>query len=152
MLAPTTPMPVRGEDGNRHGFARADFEAVWATWRQDFDKWIDDNLAPFFVPEISRSMMNWVRGLFRISYEVALACNKAVVNSDFRDELPRIDRPVLLIHGDRDRSMPIEMSGQPTAELLPDCRLLTYRDAPHGLMFTHRDRLHADVLGFIEES
>ena len=60
-----------------------------------------------------------------------------------------IDIPVLLIHGDRDRSAPLELTARPAAQLLPNCRLLIYEGAPHGLIYTHMERLHRDMLEFI---
>lgn len=60
--------------------------------------------------------------------------------------------PTLLVHGNRDRSAPIELTGIPSARLIPHCRFLVYEGAPHGLMYTHMDRLHADVLRFVRES
>jgi non-heme chloroperoxidase len=60
--------------------------------------------------------------------------------------------PSLLIHGDRDRSAPIELTGKPSAALIPNCRFLVYEGAPHGLMFTHKDRLHADIRQFVWET
>jgi pimeloyl-ACP methyl ester carboxylesterase len=61
----------------------------------------------------------------------------------------RIEVPALIVHGDRDRSAPLELTGKPSAELIPGSRLLVYEGAPHGLMSTHMERLHADVLGFV---
>jgi pimeloyl-ACP methyl ester carboxylesterase len=75
-----------------------------------------------------------------------------MVEEDFRAEMRRIDVPALLIHGDRDRSAPIELTGKPSAQIIPGCRFLVYEGAPHGLMFTHMDRLHADILQFVRES
>ncbi|MGH7085059.1 MAG: alpha/beta fold hydrolase [Acetobacteraceae bacterium] len=64
----------------------------------------------------------------------------------------RVEIPSLVIHGGRDRSAPIEISGKPSARLLRNCRLVTYDDAPHGLMCTHLDRLYADILRFLREA
>ena len=75
-----------------------------------------------------------------------------MVEEDFRAEMRRIETPTLIIHGDRDRSAPIELTGKPSAQLIPGCRLLVYEGAPHGLMFTHVDRLHADILRFLRET
>jgi non-heme chloroperoxidase len=47
--------------------------------------------------------------------------------------------------------MPVEMTGKPSAELIPDCRLLVYPGAPHGLMFTHMGELNADLVAFMRE-
>jgi non-heme chloroperoxidase len=151
LLAPTTPMLLKTDD-NPGGAPRAGFEALRAQWRRDYPKWIADNIAPFFIPETSPAMMRWGAGLLQISIPAALASNRAMVEEDFRDEMRRIAVPTLIIHGDRDRSMPIELTGKPSADLIPGCRLLVYEGAPHGLMFTHMDRLHADILQFMRET
>jgi non-heme chloroperoxidase len=57
----------------------------------------------------------------------------------------------LFVHGNRDRSAPIELTGIPSARLIPDCRS-SFMRAPHGLMSTHMDRLHADMLRFVREN
>jgi len=74
-----------------------------------------------------------------------------MVEEDFRAEMRRVDVPTLLIHGDRDQSAPIEITGEPSAKLIPGCKFLAYAGAPHGLMFTHMDRLHDDILQFMRE-
>jgi non-heme chloroperoxidase len=56
--------------------------------------------------------------------------------------------PTLVLHGDSDTSAPLQLTGQPTAQLLPDARLEVYEGAPHGLPLTHADRIAADVLAF----
>lgn len=151
LLAPTTPMFLEADD-NPHGVPRASVEALWAQWRRDYPRWVEDNLAPFFIPETSAAMMRWGAGLLQSSLPVALACSRAMAEADFRDEMRRIEAPALIIHGDRDRSTPIEITGKASAALLRNGRLLTYEGAPHALMFTHMDRLHADLLQFIRES
>ena len=151
LLAPTTPMLLQTKD-NPGGAPRAGFEALWAQWKQDYPKWVADNVAPFFIPETSPAMIQWGASLLQISVPVALACSRVLVEEDFRDEMRRIKVPTLLIHGDRDRSAPIELTGKPSAELIPNCRFLIYEGAPHGLMFTHMDRLHADILQFVRET
>ena len=56
--------------------------------------------------------------------------------------------PALLVHGTRDASAPIEVTGRPTAALIPGARLDVCEGAPHGLFVTHRDRLTADLRAF----
>jgi non-heme chloroperoxidase len=104
------------------------------------------------IPETSPAMMRWGGNLLQTSVPIALACCRAMVEEDFRAEMRRIEIPALLIHGDRDRSAPIELTGKPSAELIPRCRFLIYEGAPHGLMYTHMDRLHADILRFARDS
>jgi non-heme chloroperoxidase len=74
-----------------------------------------------------------------------------MVEADFRAEMKRIDIPTLIVHGDRDRSMPVEVTGKPSAELIPASTLLVYPGAPHGLMLTHMDQLNADLVAFMRE-
>jgi non-heme chloroperoxidase len=57
--------------------------------------------------------------------------------------------PLLLIHGDDDQIVPIGLSAQKTVTLVPNAQLKVYPGAPHGLMVTHRDQLHADLLAFL---
>ena len=112
--------------------ARVEFEALWAQWKRDYPKWIADNVEPFFIPETSPAMMRWGAGLLQSPVPIALACARAMVEEDFRAEMRRIEVPTLLVHGDRDRSAPIEITGKPSAELIPGSRLLVYEGAPHG--------------------
>jgi non-heme chloroperoxidase len=151
MLAPTTPKLLQSED-NPNGIPRAAFEELWAKWKRDYPKWVDDATAPFFIPETSRAMMRWIVHVLQASVPIALACSQAMAEEDFRDEMRRIAVPTLLIHGDRDRSAPIELTGIPSAQLIPGCRFLVYKGAPHGLMFTHMDQLHSDILQFVRET
>jgi pimeloyl-ACP methyl ester carboxylesterase len=150
LLAPTTPMLLKTDD-NPNGAPIEGFEALWTQWRRDYPKWIADNVAPFFIPETSPAMMAWGANLLQSSLPIVLACSRAMVEADFRAEMRCIDVPTLIIHGDRDRSMPFELTAKPSAALIPNCRLLVYPGAPHGLMFTHMDQLNADILRFMRE-
>lgn len=152
LLAPMTPMLLQTDD-NPVGAPRAGFEALWALWRRDYAKWIADNVAPFFIPETSPAMIQWGAGLVaQMSVPVSLECSRTMIEEDFRAEMRRLDVPTLLIHGDRDRSAPIDLTGRPSAALIPGCRFIVYEGAPHGLMFTHMDRLHADMMAFMRAS
>lgn len=151
LLAPTTPMLLKTDD-NPNGALESVFEALWAQWKRDYPKWIADNVAPFFIPETSPAMMRWGAGLLQTPVPIALACARAMVEEDFRAEMRRIDVPTLIVQGDRDRSAPVELTGKPSAGLIPGCRFLIYEGAPHGLMFTHMDQLHADILRFVRET
>ena len=56
------------------------------------------------------------------------------------------------MHGDLDASAPLALTGIPTAALIPGSRLEVYEGAAHGLIYTHMDRLHADILRFIQDT
>ena len=116
---------------------------------RDYPKWLEDNRPAFFLPDTSPQMQEWVRTMMLgASLKALVACNRSLTSTDFRGELPHIDRPALVIHGDRDASAPLDLTGRPTARLLPKAQLTVYEGAPHGLFVTHRDRLTADVLAF----
>jgi hypothetical protein len=80
-VAATTPKLLAGDD-NPTGMPRSKFEALWAQWRLDYPKWIDDAVAPFLVSETSRAMMRWAGGLLQASLPVTLACSRAMVEED----------------------------------------------------------------------
>lgn len=147
-LAPTTPFLTRTAD-NPHGAPAAVFEQARRAWKTDFPKWLDDNADPFVTPQTSAGMKDWIKSIMlTCSMKAVIECNRAMVATDFRRELTRITVPCLVIHGDRDASAPLPITGQRTAELIPGARLVVYQGAPHGLFITHMDRLNADLLAF----
>jgi non-heme chloroperoxidase len=153
MLAPTTPFQLKTDDNPNGGLPKENFEAVRAIWKRDFPQWVADNTAPFFTPETSPALIKWgIDILMDISLPVAIAVNRAVTETDFRTEMKAIDIPVLILHGDRDASAPLDWTGRASAALIPNCQLKVYEGAPHGLMYTHMERVHADILAFIEET
>ena len=149
MLAPTTPFLLKTSD-NPHGISEGVFEALRSGWKKDYPKWVAENTDAFFVPETSPAMKAWVAGLItRIAVPVAIACNQALTTTDFRAEMQAMHTPTLIIHGDLDVSAPLSLTGQPSAALIPGNVFKVYEGAPHGLMYTHSERLHADILSFI---
>ncbi|MGN6147316.1 MAG: alpha/beta fold hydrolase, partial [Rhizomicrobium sp.] len=79
------------------------------------------------------------------------ACNKALVEEDFRPDCRSVKVPTLIVQGTADASAPLPLTGQRTAALIPHAQLKVYEGAPHGLMLTHMDRLHADLESFIKD-
>jgi non-heme chloroperoxidase len=152
LLSPTTPFLLKTPD-NPEGIPEEVFAAMRDSWRKDYLRWIDDNTDPFFVPATSPGMKRWlVAMLAQWPVRFALACNESMTRTDFRGDLRNISIPALVVHGDRDVSAPLALTGIPTAALIPGSRLEVYEGAPHGLMYTHMDRLHADILRFIEDT
>jgi non-heme chloroperoxidase len=75
---------------------------------------------------------------------------RAFSQTDFREDLRKINVPTLIIHGDSDKTVPIEASGNRTAMMLPNAKYLVYEDAPHGLFITEKDKLNLDLIDFIK--
>ncbi len=88
--------------------------------------------------------------MLQASLHAAIECNRAVNETDFRAELPKIALPTLIIHGTADASAPLDLTGRRTAKLMPDSELRVYEGAPHGLMLTHIERLNSDLIAFID--
>jgi len=150
LLGPTTPFVLQTAD-NAYGAPQAYFEQTWAAWASDFPKWIEDNKLPFFTPETSVQMMEWVAEMMReMPIPVALATGRAMVTTDLRPVLAKIDRPVLILHGDNDHSAPLEITGRRTAEGIKGAVLKVYPGGPHGLFVTHMKQVNADLLGFLQ--
>lgn len=85
---------------------------------------------------------------FKNSYD----CIKAFSETDFIEEMKRIEIPVLVLHGDADQVVPIEASGRRSAELVRDGRLKVYPGAPHALPAVNGDEVNEDLLGFLKEA
>jgi non-heme chloroperoxidase len=116
----------------------------------DFPKWLEEGRQAFFVADTSPSLQNWVKELMLSTpLQVAVETNRRITSTDFRRELPGITVPTLVIHGDKDVSAPIDITGRPTAALIPKAQFKLYEGAPHGLFLTHKDRLNADLISFI---
>jgi non-heme chloroperoxidase len=70
--------------------------------------------------------------------------------TDFRKDLARVDVPTLVIHGDADRIVPIEVSGIPTQKAIKGSRLVTVKGGPHGINWTHADQVNAELVSFLQ--
>ncbi len=149
LAAPTTPFLLKTAD-NPEGIDGTLFKSIWAAWRRDFPGWIAANVNPFFVPETSQALRDWGIGeLTRTPLHVVLACNKMLVETDFRADCRAVTVPTLVIQGTKDASAPLSLTGQRTAALIPGAKLSVVDGAPHGLMFTHAGRLNAEIAAFV---
>jgi len=149
LIAPTTPCLMKTDD-NPHGVDKAAFEALRAGWLLDYPQWLAANARPFVMPEKSDAQIQWVIDMMlQTSLQAVVECNVAVTEADFRSELKHIELPALVVHGTADQSAPIDLTGRPTAKLLPHSELEVYAQAPHGLFLTHIEKLNADLLRFV---
>lgn len=148
-LAPTATPYLSKSPDNPHGVDPALFDANRAQLARSFPDWAEANAEPFFTPGTSRAIKDWTLGMMlQTSLQAAIELNRIQVSTDFRAELGRITQPALVIHGDRDASAPLELTGQPTAALIAGAQLVVYEGAPHGLYFTHQERLNRDIAAF----
>jgi pimeloyl-ACP methyl ester carboxylesterase len=69
--------------------------------------------------------------------------------TDFRKDLARIDIPTLVMHGSSDRILPPTASGDRTAKLIAGARYVVVDGAPHGMLWTHADRVNTELVSFL---
>ncbi|MDM5199325.1 alpha/beta hydrolase [Fictibacillus enclensis] len=150
LVAAIVPFLMKTEN-NPNGVPKEVAEMVRDTWKRDFSTWLIQNELPYFNRADSCALGEWTRwDMLQTSLKAVIECNKIIIETDFREEMRSITVPTLIIHGDKDRSIPVEISGQKSAMLLPKNRFILYKDAPHGLYVTHSDRLNNDILTFIK--
>lgn len=149
LVAPTTPFLLKTED-NPDALPKAMIEADQAAVARDFVKWIAANEAPFFLPETPEITRTWIRQMMlSVPLPVAMACRKAMAFADLRAAAAAIDRPTLILQGNKDASAPLPLTGAKTAKLINGSKLIVYEGAPHPLPLTHGERVIADMLAFM---
>jgi non-heme chloroperoxidase len=74
---------------------------------------------------------------------------KAFSETDFTEDLRKMDVPTLVMHGEDDQIVPVHDSARKSARLLKDAREIYYPGAPHGLTATLQDQVNADLLAFL---
>ncbi len=82
------------------------------------------------------------------SYSAMLRCVDAWLE-DFRPDLANVQVPTLVVHGDKDAIVPLEVSGQRVPQLVRHARLHVVKDGPHGLNWTHATELNKALLEFL---
>lgn len=99
---------------------------------------------------VSKEILDWNQVLCLMSSAKAtIDCVHSFSETDFRNDLKKINIPVLIIHGDADKIVPIDVSGNKTAELIPHAKYIVYKNAPHGLFITEKEKLNTDLIDFI---
>ncbi|KJC36209.1 arylesterase [Bradyrhizobium sp. LTSP885] len=149
LVAPTTPFLVQTEH-NPDAVPKPMIDAQNEAIAQDFPKWMAANEAPFFMPDTPDITRSWIREMMlSVPLPVALACRKTISFADLRAAAAAIDRPTLILHGDKDASAPLPLTGAKTAKLIKGSKLTVYEGAPHALPLTHSERLVSDILAFM---
>jgi non-heme chloroperoxidase len=154
LVGTTTPFLLKTAD-NAGGVDKAVFDGMVAALREDRPHFATVSAAPFFGGggsngPVSPEILQWAVGLFmQASPQATIAMVPMMFETDFRPEMDGFTMPTLVIHGDLDTNAPIEVTGRATAEAIEGSELKVYEGAAHGLFFTEKDRLNADLLEFI---
>lgn len=148
LLAPVTPALTKTAD-NPEGVDAAILEANRTAMMKDFPGALEAGFATFIDQGASAPMKAWIKSMMLSqSLNALVACNRAFSGEDLRPEVKRISVPTLIVHGDADRSALPALTAKRTAALMPKAELRMYPGAPHGLVFTHTERLNADIAAF----
>jgi non-heme chloroperoxidase len=91
----------------------------------------------------------WYQGMMS-SQVAAYDCIKAFSETDFTEDLKKIDVPLLVLHGEDDQIVPIDDAGRLTAKIVKGAVLKTYPGFPHGMCQIHADVINKDLLEFIQ--
>jgi non-heme chloroperoxidase len=100
-------------------------------------------------PVAAATLDSWTRTILdSCSMKVMLDLHRAMTETDFRPDLGRIMVPTLLVHGDADVSARLDLTARRTQPLIKGSTLTIYEGAAHGLVATHAERLHHDIVAF----
>ena len=118
--------------------------------------YIDVPTGPFYGfnrpgAKVSQGIINkwWLQGMMG-GVKAHYDCIKAFSETDFTEDLKKIDIPVLVLHGDDDQIVPIADSALLSAKLLPKATLKVYPGLPHGMCTTHPEVINPDLLAFFK--
>lgn len=81
--------------------------------------------------------------------EAALGCMEAFGTTDFREDLPQVTVPTLVLHGSGDATVPFAGSGARTHAAIPHSELKIIQDAPHGLTVSHAEEFNTALVQFL---
>ncbi|MGN6222217.1 alpha/beta fold hydrolase [Pseudoxanthomonas sp.] len=156
LISAVPPLMLKTER-NPGGLPRDVFDGLRAAQRANRSQFYRDvPSGPFYGfnrpgAEPSQGLIDawWMQGMMG-GHKNTYDSIKAFSETDFTEDLKKFDIPTLIIHGDDDQVVPIDAAGRASAKLIPQARLIEYPGAPHGLTDTHKDRVNADLLAFLQ--
>lgn len=155
VFASAVPPFMLTTPGNPDGpLAPAEAAKMTAALTANQDSFYDDFTTQFFSVDgelkVTEQQRQDALALAKQSSKVAaLACMAAFGSTDFRDDLPKVSVPTLVIHGDGDGTVPFEGSGARTHEAIPASELVLIAGAPHGVNVSHAAEWNAALLEFL---
>jgi non-heme chloroperoxidase len=155
LVGAVTPQMVR-TSSNPGGLPKDVFDGIRDSVIRDRSQFFKDLSGPFYGANrpgatVSQGVRDtfWLQGMMT-GLKNAYDCIAAFSETNFIEDLKRIDVPTLIVHGDDDQIVPIDAAARSAVRLVPNAVLTEYVGAPHGLATTHKDRLNADLLAFIQ--
>jgi non-heme chloroperoxidase len=141
---------------NPGGLAMEAFDQIRAGVLNDRSQFFKDLSAPFYGAnragaKVSQGLRDsfWLQGM-QAGFRGVFDCIKAFSETDFTEDLKKIDVPTLILHGDDDQIVPIGASAMLSSKLVKSATLKVYPGLPHGMCSTHKDQINADLLAFFK--
>jgi non-heme chloroperoxidase len=155
LIASVPPLMLKTA-ANPGGLPIEAFNAIRAGVLADRSQFWKDLSLPFYgynrrdakVSEGVRESF-WLQGMMA-GFPAAYLCIKAFSETDFTEDLKKIDVPTLVLQGDDDQIVPIGAASMLSSKLIKNATLKVYKGAPHGMCTTLKDRVNADLLEFIK--
>jgi len=158
VLISAVPPLMLQTDKNPGGLPLSVFDGLRAAYVADRPQFYKDITLPFYGynrpgAKISEGIRErwWLQGMLG-GVKAHYDCIKAFSETDFTEDLKKIDIPVLVMHGDDDQIVPIGASGLMSARLLKNATLKVYPGFPHGMPTTNADQINADLLAFVQQA
>lgn len=156
VLISSVPPLMLKTDKNPSGLTPVGFDELRSALAANRPQFYKDITLPFCgynrpgakIPEGIREHW-WLQGMLG-GVKAHYDCIKAFSESDFTEDLKKIDIPVLVMHGDDDQIVPIVAAGLLSAKILKNATLKVYPGFPHGMPTTNADRINADLLAFLK--
>ena len=132
------------------------FDAIRAGVMADRSQFFKDLTLPFYGANRSGAKVSqgvrdsfWMQGM-QAGFKGVIDCIKAFSETDFTDDLKKIDVPTLILHGDDDQIVPIGASAMLSSKLVKNSTLKVYPGFSHGMCTVNKDHVNADLLAFIK--
>jgi len=154
LVAPIPPYLLQTGD-NPEGVPLSLFDGFAAAARADTPAWMKGFLENFYnYDTLAGTLVS--EQAFQASWNLAVTASAtaavaciATWATDFRDDLPKIDVPVLVIQGDADQVLPLGKTGQRLPALLKDAHLTVIDGGPHAIPWTHAAQVNTALLDFL---
>ena len=155
LIASVPPLMLKTKN-NPGGLPISVFDQIRAGVVADRSQFFKDLSIPFYGynkpgAKISEGVRDsfWLQGM-QASIKGAYDCIKEFSETDFTEDLKKIDVPTLILHGDADQIVPIDDSSRISAKLVNNSTLKVYPGASHGMCTVNAEQVNADLLAFIK--
>ncbi|MBL8887268.1 MAG: alpha/beta hydrolase [Phycisphaerales bacterium] len=155
LIGAVPPIMLRTE-ANPGGLPMEVFDGIRNGVQNDRSQFYKDLTTPFYGAnrpgaKVSDGVRDsfWLQGMLG-GIKPQYDCIKAFSETDFTEDLKKIDIPTLIIHGDDDQIVPFADSAALSSKLIKNAQLKVYKGSPHGLCTTEHARVNADLLEFLK--